>query len=243
LDGEDTPAPYPYHGEFWRKPRSWFLPKAHKRCLYFKREWTPLTISYLHYHLISESRATALSPKNFRYISFSIPSSKIINKLPEKTKLFPIHIIDEEVANYLSRSTTTYAFETEESYYEDLRQSKYGITTKRGGWDCMRHYEIAANGAVICFRDLDQKPDTCAPHGLNDGINCINYSSYEDLKNRIDLIDDAEYAKLQAGSISWVWEHSCERLVARILSQELKTGSLEQNVRGIQSEYRSLSAH
>ena len=77
----------------------------------------------------------------------------------------------------------------ENQYYSDLQQSKFGITVKRGGWDCHRHYEIAANGAVICFRDLASKPQSCAPHGLNTS-NTIIYNSVEDLKRQVEKLSD-----------------------------------------------------
>ena len=85
----------------------------------------------------------------------------------------------------------------------DFQTSKFGITMKRSEWDCLRHYEIAANGAVPCFRDLDKKPQTCAPHGLNES-NCIIYHSYDDLINKIESMDDLEYEKLQSSSLEWV---------------------------------------
>ena len=31
---------------------------------------------------------------------------------------------------------------------------------KKGGWDCMRHYEIMANGCLPLFVDFDNCPDT-----------------------------------------------------------------------------------
>ena len=37
-------------------------------------------------------------------------------------------------------------------------RSRFGVTTKKSGWDCMRHYELAASGCVPCFRDLEEKP-------------------------------------------------------------------------------------
>jgi hypothetical protein len=218
LDGEDTPALYPFHGYFWRRPLLWFLPKAHNRFLYFKREWTPETIHYLCYKLIPRSISKLLPPpKNLRPISFSIPESKICKRLPKKTKLFPLHIVDEEVAAHVEGSFTGYAFKSEQDYYTDLQHSRYGITTKRSGWDCLRHYEIAANGAVICFRDLDKKPVTCAPHGLVDGVNCISYSSYGDLINRINRIDEDGYLKLQASCIEWAKKNTCENSVLNLI--------------------------
>ena len=59
----------------------------------------------------------------------------------------------------------------------------------------MTFHEIAANGAVPCFRDLHLKPATCAPHGMNDG-NCISYrSGSHDLASRLDSISESEYAR------------------------------------------------
>lgn len=40
----------------------------------------------------------------------------------------------------------TYIFENEEEYYNDYKKSLFAITRKKGGWDCMRHYEILACG-------------------------------------------------------------------------------------------------
>jgi hypothetical protein len=167
LDGADTPQPYPYAGKFWRYPPHWFLPKAHIKFLYFKREWTPDTIRNLWYQLPPRWLCQYIpAPTNFRPISFSIPEEKIVKSLPIKTKLFPRHIVDAEVASKVEGSLTSYAFESETEYYADLQASKFGITTKRSGWDCLRHYEIAANGCVPCFRNLDKKPSTCAPPRL-----------------------------------------------------------------------------
>ena len=58
---------------------------------------------------------------------------------------------------------TSYAFEDEHAYYEDLRRARYGITVKRAGWDCLRHYELAANGCVPCFRALRRQAAALRP--------------------------------------------------------------------------------
>ncbi len=203
LDGADTPQPYPYAGKYWRYLPYWFLPKAHTKFRYFKREWTSETIRNIWYQIPPRWLCKYISsPKNILPISFSIPEEKIIKNSPIKTKLFPKHIVDQEVASQIEGSVTSYAFESEADYYQDLQTSKFGITTKRAGWDCLRHYEIAANGCVPCFRDLDKKPDTCAPHGL-DETNCIVYNSYTDLTNRIQSITDQEYNILQQNAILW----------------------------------------
>ena len=217
LDGADTPQPYPYAGKWWRYPPYWFLPKAHEKFLYFKREWTPETIRNLWYQIPPRWLCKYLpAPQNFRPVSFSIPEEKIVKSLPTKTKLFPKHIIDPEVANQVSGSVTSYAFESESEYYSDLQSSKFGITTKRSGWDCLRHYEIAANACVPCFRDLDKKPKTCAPHGL-DETNCIVYGDYADLKNKIHNLSDRDYQTLQVNAWNWAKNNTTVERAKQIL--------------------------
>jgi len=219
IDGADTPQPYPYSGKFWRYPKWWFLPKAHTDFLYFKREWTPETIRNLYYQLVPYSLVKYFpTPKNFRKISFSIPEEKIIKELPKKIKIFPKHVVDTEVAEKIEGSYTTYAFDNETDYYADLQASKFGITTKRSGWDCLRHYEIAANGCVPCFRDLDQKPDTCAPHGL-DQTNCIIYHNYENLMYQINSISEEKYKQLQNNALTWIKLNSSVKRAEQILKE------------------------
>lgn len=209
LDGEDSTQPYPARGFWWRKTYYWFLPKAHKDFLYFKRELVADTYFYLWMYLFPKQiRPLFNKYKNLRIISFSIPEEKIIKELPNKIKLFPKHIVDEEVVRNVEGSSTKYAFENEAEYYHDLQISKFGITTKRAGWDCLRHYEIAANGAVICFKDLEKKEKTCAPHGLVDQENCISYSDFEDLNYKINNLSEEEYKRIQLNSLEWIKENT-----------------------------------
>ena len=109
-----------------------------------------------------------------------------------------------------------YAFTSEADYRQNLGESRFGITTKRGGWECLRHYEIAANGAIPCFRDLSQKPITCAPHGLIDGINCISYSNGHNLLRRINQLSNQEEESMRDAALAW----------ARISSTQLRAHEL-----------------
>lgn len=220
LDGEDTPALFGYHGLYWRKFYYWFIPKPNKKFNYFKREWTAETKFYRYYKIVPRPILKFFpEPKNLTKISFSIPEEKIIKSLPEKTKLFPKHIVDKEVASKVEGSVTKYAFDNETEYYTDLQSSKYGITTKRSGWDCLRHYEIAANGAVICFKDLDKKPDTCAPHGLIPNVNCISYKNYDDLMNTINKLSEEQYRELQYNCWQWAKNNSTTNAALKILKK------------------------
>ncbi|MBN1250747.1 MAG: hypothetical protein JXR51_10815 [Bacteroidales bacterium] len=215
LDGEDHPSLFGYNGKYWRNPKYWFLPKIHKKYLYFKREYTEETIKYRFYKLLPSFLCKKIKLKNVYPISFSFPDSKIIKKNTVKEKLFPEHIVDAEIAEKHDKKTQ-YVFNNEKDYFEDLQKSKFGITTKRAGWDAMRHYEIAANNAVMCFKNLDKKDETCAPHGLNK-TNSIIYNNYDDLISKINKLSDTEYLNLQTNSNKWILENSCENRAKQVI--------------------------
>jgi hypothetical protein len=202
IDTGDRIEPYPWSGVWWRKRWWWTLPRAHRHTHYFKREITPWTYWYRTYLTIPGPIAVRLPLlRDMIPISFSIPASYVAAEPPEKTKDWPAHVVDPEVAPRVG-AQTAYAFADADAYHADLRASRFGVTTKKAGWDALRHYEIAAAGAVPCFRDLDRKPGQCAPYGLSRG-NAIIYSSADDLLRQVAALDDAAYAKLQCGTLAW----------------------------------------
>lgn len=221
LDGADSPALYPYSGRYWRRPECWLLPRAHARYLYFKREWTEETIRSRYYRLLPRAlSAHAPVPRNLRPIAFSYPDEKILPEgaRPDKQSLFPRHIVDPEVRARVAGASSAYAFDSEAAYHADLQQARFGITTQRAGWDCLRHYEIAANGAVPCFRQLWAKPSTCAPHGLDDS-NCISYSGADDLMARIEALSPADYDSKQQGALRWARANSTRARARHVLAE------------------------
>ena len=80
-------------------------------------------------------------------IQFSIPGSKVVTAIPEKTRDFAIAIPGDP---------QTYIYDKEEDYYKGYQCSYFAVTAKKAGWDCMRHYEILANGCIPYFIDLDK---------------------------------------------------------------------------------------
>jgi hypothetical protein len=219
VDGTDRAEIYPYAGEWWRVPSWWFLPRAHVRYPYFKREITADTAFFRWYLVVPRLLAGLLPvPKNVRPIAFSIPEELVVAEPPPKRKDLASHVVDPEVARRLPAGTTSYAFATEDEYYEDLRRSRYGITTKRAGWDAMRHYEIAANGCVPCFRGLDDKPRLCPPYGLHRG-NSVSYRDYDDLMGKLAAIGEERYAELQQGALRWARENSTRARAAAFLGE------------------------
>lgn len=210
LDGYDSAAFFPYWPTGLRRhPWSYFVPIS--RFKYFKRELISEGYSYgLDRLFPSRIRSWMPLPKNSMQISFSIPEEKISrNDVDARTRMFPTHLVDEEVAAqvkdavFSATGSDELFFTNEDEYYADLRQSRFGVTVKRAGWDCLRHYELAASGCVLCFRDLDKKPITCAPHGLSES-NCIIYHDYTELKGRISSMGSQEYLALQEKTYQWI---------------------------------------
>jgi hypothetical protein len=142
-------------------------------------------------------------PRRLQRISFAIPPEHVVDDARTQDRLFATHVVDPEVAAGLGRTGTGYPFADEASYYDDLRRSRFGITMRRAGWDCLRHYELAASGCIPCFRDLDRKPATCAPHGLVAGRNCIGYRTWPDLMRQVESLSPEREADLRRQALAW----------------------------------------
>jgi len=98
--------------------------------LYFKRE------------LSSET-------ENVFPVQFSIPSEKIYKGECVKTKLY---------SDIIPGTKNNYVFYDELSYYNEYRKSSIALTTKKAGWDCLRHYEIISNRCLPYFQDIENCP-------------------------------------------------------------------------------------
>ncbi len=82
-------------------------------------------------------------------ITFSIPKEKICENHNLKTKI---------LSNLIPGDEKTYIYNTEEEYYNEYKKSYFAITKKKGGWDCMRHYEILSNGCIPYIIDIKECP-------------------------------------------------------------------------------------
>jgi hypothetical protein len=158
-----------------------------------------------------------------REINFSIPDKKIRQQIPPKEKKFAKHVQCDEaykIKEIEENCQRSYAFSNEEAYCDDIASAEYAITMKKGGWDCMRHYEIAANGTVQCFYRLDEKPRLCAPHGLIDMKNVVTFNTADELEQKLNYIKlNNLYPELQKNSIEWAKDNSCRQVAKRIIDQ------------------------
>jgi hypothetical protein len=151
-------------------------------------------------------------------IGFGVPD-RLVRPLAvaEKTQLHQTHVQDTEFT-----SETAYKFTEEKDYYDDLARSFFGLTMQKGGWDCMRHYEILAAGAVVMFKQYDVKPPPCNPQ-------CPHFISYTDKKDFLEKAGrlvvagkpTAEYVRILQAQRDWLLANAtctarARRLVAGI---------------------------
>jgi hypothetical protein len=107
-------------------------------------------------------------------ITFSIPKSKICKEIHTKTKF---------MSDLIPGDTSTYIYDTEKDYYEEYQKSYFAMTKKKAGWDCMRHYEILANGCIPYFVDLEKCPENTMAL-LPKNILLEGNKLYEEYKNK-----------------------------------------------------------
>ena len=97
------------------------------------------------------SQVYSFTYMNIHPLSYAIPDEYIVADVPEKT-----HLLSDVVPG--NRYTYAYRVGEEEAYLNQYRVSRFAETSKKGGWDCLRHYEIIASGCIPVFKDLDTCP-------------------------------------------------------------------------------------
>ncbi len=91
-------------------------------------------------------------------IGFGIPAELFVNSPTATPKTR-----NSAVVTPYDRSTYRYppTPEGESAYLEQYRESFFGVTCKKAGWDCMRHYEILSQGCMPWFEDISECPESC----------------------------------------------------------------------------------
>lgn len=119
-------------------------------------------------------------------ITFSIPKEKIVRDISKKERM---------LASIIPGDVDTYIYNDEKEYYHGYQISMFAKTHIKSGWDCMRHYEIMANGCIPYFPGIEDCPEKTMYLFPKDLIKRGNelYSKYgdkkiEDLSNN-DIIE------------------------------------------------------
>lgn len=231
VDGYDVDAMFPYFANLKNlKVRPWAYLYPYHKVKYFKREYTSTArlfgIPEGRFNGLSKSISLLIkSPAKLLSISMSIPEEHIeYIPISEKGKEFIDYNIDPDLNELFTSNKIAElgkwqpTFANQNDYYNEIRNSKFGITTRRAGWDCLRHYEYAAKGAILCFKDLDLKHTRSAPHELS-SQNCIPYSSKEDLMKKLAHKSLAELEDIQGNQYEWIHRYTTKKVALRFLEQ------------------------
>jgi len=119
--------------------RDFIHPEISKNCTYYKREMTDEQEEYA------------------KPISFAFPEEKIrpIDDSKREIPFAPLIPVNQSIdPSYMS----TYQYDTEQDYYDMYQTAYFSYTSKKGGWDTLRHYEIIANGSIPFFVDIEHCP-------------------------------------------------------------------------------------
>jgi hypothetical protein len=92
-------------------------------------------------------------------LSYCIPDECIISER-EHDEILQNNKKTKLISDIIPNGERKYNFNhlQEKEYNEEYRKSYFAYTNKKGGWDCLRHYEIMANGCIPVFKDLELCP-------------------------------------------------------------------------------------
>ena len=85
-------------------------------------------------------------------LSYAIPDKYVLTTVPEKTRTFAELIPGTQKDHRFGQGE-------QDAYYKYYQTSRFARTRKKGGWDCLRHYEILMNGCIPIFEALEYCPN------------------------------------------------------------------------------------
>jgi hypothetical protein len=131
-------------------------------------------------------------------ITFALPTSKFTKPTTNKT---------QEFATCIPGQPETYIFKEEKPYYDDYHKSYYGVTMKKAGWDCMRHYEILGNYCMPYFIGLENCP--------KDTLVNFPKEMLLEAKELVNNFDEQKYFSI----LNDVFEYTKQNLTTKHLAQ------------------------
>jgi hypothetical protein len=86
-------------------------------------------------------------------LPYSVPSELLTTdkEMSQQKKEFLI-------APMIPAKGETYVYNTRKAYLDMYKKSVFAFTFQKGGWDCLRHYEILACGCVPLFVGIEKCP-------------------------------------------------------------------------------------
>lgn len=153
-------------------------------------------------------------------LSFSVPDEFVVSEIPKKETL---------LAHLIPGDNSTYIFNKhqEKEYNEMYQKSRFAITKMKGGWDCLRHYEILMNGCIPLFEKLKDCPPftiTTYPKELNDEA----YQLYDSWVENDECI--TKYNILCAKYLEHTREYCATSSVSDLFLKNMRGGNKAKNI-------------
>ena len=156
-------------------------------------------------------------------ITFSIPETKVQKDVRKLTKI-------KMISSLIPGKLDTYIYNNEKDYYEEYQKSFFAITTKKGGWDCLRHYEIIANGCIPYFPNIENCPTNTLslfPKTLIIEGNQL-YEKYKNKNvNELTLENIQEYNNLNELLINYLKNNLTTIKIAQYILNNINTKNVE----------------
>ena len=105
--------------------------------------------------------------------------------------------------------------EGESAYLAQYRESFFGVTCKKGGWDCMRHYEILSQGCMPWFVDIFECPESClvdSPKDLLRQVHSLRGCCFDAETGQVAVDPDCFDADRYWPLLGQLWDYSRRQL-------------------------------
>ncbi|CAK9024262.1 Pentatricopeptide repeat-containing protein [Durusdinium trenchii] len=156
-------------------------------------------------------------------IGFSIPEEALVPCLPEKYWPFAVSDGSDGMTPVWEYQ---FQFYQEAEYHRQYRHAYFGITRKKYGYDCLRHYEIIANGALPLFLghlDLPEKAVPFLPRDLlKEAWELLGNWSLHKLRAKRVNIDQEKYYTLLRRMMTYARHHLTTKAMAKYVLQTVR---------------------
>jgi len=147
-----------------------------------------------------------------------VSASASASSPPKKQSIWATHYISQT-----GEHNYNFNHFQENEYNEMYRLSYFGKTERRGGWDCLRHYEIMANGCIPVFPSLEECPaDTMISFPKKLVIDASR-------ELQPDALDEIQYNLYRQNILEHLQEHCTVTSTARYFFQTLENRICQNN--------------
>jgi hypothetical protein len=139
----------------------------------------------------------------------------------DESKFLPLRPVEEKILGFsplIPGDVSTYIFNDEKTYMQNYAECYYGLTWRKAGWDCMRHIEIIAAGAIPYFCNIERCPPsimTLLPKELI--IQAMNLPGVHEFEIDFSIFDKSLYDLLR----KQIYEHARRRLTCKAMATNI----------------------